>query len=292
MGAVLIALSIGVLLVDQYLAPWYPFLLVTVLGLALAASRELLGLLGPGRKLHAWLCYAGVAGLIGMNWLVHVVPALAAASPWPWIAGVLAGFLLTAFLVEMSVFQEPLTLPSTPGGEGRVRGPGESVTRIALTFWLVGYLGLLPSFLAQLRWLPDVDGVQRSTVALALVFFVPKICDSGAYFTGRLFGRHKMTPVLSPKKTWEGAVGGLIAAVGGAIGINQLGPAIPGGLAGAAAFGLVMGVTGMLGDLAESLVKRDCQRKDASQVMPGFGGVLDVVDSIVFSAPVAYWWLS
>jgi len=276
MGAVLIALSIGVLVVDQYLAPWYPFLFVVVLGLALAACHEVLGLLGPDRQPPGWLCYGGVTTLIGTNWLVHVVPALAATSPWPWIAGVLAGFLLTAFLAEMSVFQEP----------------GGSVMRIALAFWLVGYLGLLPSFLAQLRWLPDTGGVQRSTVALALVFFVPKICDSGAYFTGRLLGRHKMTPVLSPKKTWEGAAGGLAAAVGGAIGINQLGPAIPGGLAGAAAFGAVIAVVAMLGDLAESLIKRDCQKKDASQAMPGFGGVLDVVDSIVFAAPVAYWWLS
>jgi phosphatidate cytidylyltransferase len=68
------------------------------------------------------------------------------------------------------------------------------------------------------------------------------------------------------------------------------GPA--GGWLSAAAFGLVVGVVGILGDLAESLVKRDCQKKDASAVVPGFGGVLDVVDSIVFAAPVVYWWLT
>jgi phosphatidate cytidylyltransferase len=151
----------------------------------------------------------------------------------------------------------------------------------------------LPCFLAQLRWLPDngENGASRGTVALALAIFVPKACDTGAYFTGRLLGRHRMAPVLSPKKTREGAVGGVVAAVVAAVGINSLGPALVGGVLVVIGFGLSVGITGLLGDLAESLVKRDCQAKDASQAMPGFGGVLDVVDSIVFAAPVAYWWL-
>ena len=73
------------------------------------------------------------------------------------------------------------------------------------------------------------------------------------------------------------------------IGINRLG----GGLSdlAAAGFGLTVGIAGVLGDLAESLIKRDCRQKDASQVVPGFGGVLDVVDSVLFAAPVAYWWM-
>src|SRR5262249_14116573 len=150
----------------------------------------------------------------------------------------------------------------------------------------------------QLRWLPDLPDrqheVARGTLALALAIFVPKFCDVGAYFTGRFLGRHRATPVLSPKKTWEGFAGGLAAAILTALVIHRLGPVFPGGeLAwlSAVAFGLVVGFTGIVGDLAESLVKRDCQRKDASQVVPGFGGVLDVVDSIVFAAPVVYWWL-
>ena len=116
----------------------------------------------------------------------------------------------------------------------------------------------------------------------------------GAYFAGRFLGRHKATPVLSPKKTWEGFAGGLAASVATALVVWRLGPVFPGGeLAwlSAVAFGLVVGLTGIVGDLAESLVKRDCQKKDASTVVPGFGGVLDVVDSIVFAAPVVYWWL-
>src|SRR5262249_44598315 len=153
---------------------------------------------------------------------------------------------------------------------------------VALTVWVAAYVGVLASFVVQLRWLPEIgpepEG-RRGTLALALAIFVPKFGDSGAYFAGRLFGRHRMTPVLSPKKTWEGAAGAAVASVVTAVGIAYLGPLFRGGLLAAAAVGLVVGVVGLLGDLAESLVKRDCQQKDASQIMPGFGGVLDVVDS-------------
>src|SRR5437867_11660412 len=100
-----------------------------------------------------------------------------------------------------------------------------------------------------------------------------------------------MAPVLSPKKAWEGAAGGLAAATLTALGVQWYHPVIPGGWLGATAFGLTVGLAGMLGDLAESLVKRDCGSKDAGQALPEFGGVLDIVDAILFAAPVAYWWL-
>jgi phosphatidate cytidylyltransferase len=133
---------------------------------------------------------------------------------------------------------------------------------------------------------------QKGAVALALAIFVPKCCDIGAYFAGRFLGRHPMTPVLSPKKTWEGAVGGLLAAVGAAVAIDRFDPVVAGGWPGEIGFGLTVGVAGMLGDLAESLVKRDCRSKDASQSVPGFGGLLDVIDSVIFAAPVAWLWMS
>ena len=100
-----------------------------------------------------------------------------------------------------------------------------------------------------------------------------------------------MAPVLSPKKTWEGAAGGMAAAVAAAIGINRFGPILS-GIAAEVGFGITVGFAAMLGDLAESLIKRDCGRKDASQAVPGFGGVLDILDSILFAAPVAYCWLA
>src|SRR5207245_6780864 len=121
------------------------------------------------------------------------------------VASVLALLVLAAFLVEMATF----------------KAPGESIKRIGLTIGMTAYLGLFGSFLAQLRWLPDLDGDstsgKRATVALAAAIFVPKCCDIGAYFTGRFLGRHPMAPALSPKKTWEGAAGGLAAALVAAI---------------------------------------------------------------------------
>jgi phosphatidate cytidylyltransferase len=278
MGAVLVALSAGVLVLDRWCEPWYPFLFVLTALLSLVATYEFLHLLDDDRRPPGWLAYGGVAALLVANWLPHlpgVPPPL--ADPWQLIAGTFVAIVLSAFIREMAVFREP----------------GQAVTRIALTLFVAAYLGLLPSFFAQLRWLPDPEGhagIPRGTLALALAIFVPKFCDVGAYFTGRFLGRHKATPVLSPKKTWEGFAGGLAAAILTTLAINALGPMFPGWLS-AVAFGLVVGLVGILGDLAESLVKRDCQKKDASQVMPGFGGVLDVVDSIVFAAPVVYWWL-
>ncbi len=287
MGAILIGLTVGVLVIDRWLAPWYPFLLALVLVLSLVACHELILLLGTRRRLTAALCYLGVLALVVANW----VPALRVARiqpggltftldhppelhPWFWVASALAAVVLLALLAEMAVFEVP----------------GGSVARVSLIVWVVVYLGLLPSFLLQLRWLfPDSN--LRGATALALAIFVPKLCDTGAYFTGRYLGRHRMAPVLSPKKTWEGTAGGLVVAILATLGINAIGHVVHGGLLSIVLLGLALGIAGTLGDLAESLIKRDCGQKDASHVLPGFGGVLDLVDSILFAAPLAYWWL-
>jgi phosphatidate cytidylyltransferase len=276
MGAILIALTIGVLVVDQWMAPWYPFLFLLLMTLAMLACFELRGLLDAASRPPNWLCFASVLGMIAINWVRPTAEELGRSpDPWPWIAGLLAGILLASFLWEMAVFQNP----------------GGSVRRTAITIWMAGYLGLLPCFLIQLRWRSaSPSGSDASITALALAIFVPKCADTGAYFTGWLIGKHRLAPILSPKKTWEGAVGGLIAAVGAAIGINRLNPVLN-GIGAEIGFGLTVGLAAMFGDLAESLIKRDCCRKDASQVVPGFGGVLDILDSIIFAAPVAYCWL-
>jgi phosphatidate cytidylyltransferase len=282
MGSVLVVLTLGMLIADQYLPPWYPFLLMSLLCLAVFACRECVQLLGPERAPQVPVCYAGVVALALANWLVHIPGSR--PDPWGWLLAILTGLVLVVFLYEMAQFT----------------GSGRSMERMALTLWIVLYLGLLPCFFAQLRWL-DTSGISRpapnasaGSVALAMAIFVPKGCDIGAYFTGRLIGRHRMTPVLSPKKTWEGAVGGLVLAAAAAVAIDRLGPAalLRENLLLEIGFGLTVGMAGMLGDLAESLIKRDCQRKDASHAVPGFGGVLDVVDAVIFAAPPAYGWFT
>ncbi len=275
-GSVLIALTVGMLAFDQHLAPYFPFLFGFVVGLSLAACRECVLLLGRARAPQGPVCYAGVLALALANWLA-AFPAYR-PNPWAGVLVILTGLVLTVFLYEMARFE----------------GPGRSVERMALTVWVVAYLGLLPCFFAQLRWLYPAGEEVRGSVALALAIFVPKGCDVGAYFTGRLLGRHRMAPVLSPKKTWEGAAGGLALAALVAVAIDRLGPApvLQEKWWSEIGFGLVVGTAGMLGDLAESLIKRDCQSKDASHAVPGFGGVLDVVDAILFAAPPAYGWFT
>jgi phosphatidate cytidylyltransferase len=271
MGAVLILVTVGVLFLDQHLPPWFPSLFVFQMGLTLAACHELVRLLGTQRSPQQLICYVSVVAFVFANWLVNY-PAPHAHS-WTLLIGIQAGFLLVLFLYEMATFT----------------APGRSVERMALTWFIVGYLGLLPCFFAQIRWLTPVH--QDNTVRLALAAFVPKCCDIGAYCVGRLIGRHKMTPVLSPKKTWEGAIGGLLTAALAAIAIDRLWlPVLGTDLRWEIGFGISVGLAGMLGDLAESLLKRDCQTKDASSTVPGFGGVLDVVDAIIYSAPVSYLW--
>jgi len=273
MGTLLIGLVVAVLVLDHNLAPWYPLLFLFFLVLTLVACRELLGLLNSERRPASWFCYGAALLMLLANWLGHIpqiFPSTPADfDPWHVLLGAFLVVVQSAFLVGMATFEKP----------------GSAVTRIAVAIWIVAYLSLFPSFLIQLRWL--AHGVP----ALALAIFVPKCCDIGAYFAGRFLGRSPLTPLLSPKKTLEGLGGGLALAVLTAVGLNRLLPALGGGDLAAVGFGVTVGVAAVLGDLAESLIKRDCQQKDASDVVPGFGGVLDVVDSIIFAAPLAYCWL-
>lgn len=285
MGALLIGLATLILLEERWLAPWYPFLFLATAFACLLGTRELLSMLDAASRPFAPLCYVGVFGILIANWRVPLVSAgipPASIGVWHLIGLIFVAIGIAAFLIEIR----------------RFHGPDRIVERIAQTVLVVFYLGVLPSFLMQLRWLDagSITGFpSRATLAIALTVFVPKCGDIAAYFTGKfltggILGRHHMTPILSPKKTWEGLGGGLLACVGVAVGICSAAEILPGGMLVAVAFGLTVGIAGVFGDLAESLIKRDRQTKDASAAVPGFGGVLDVVDSLLFSAPVAYLW--
>ena len=128
------------------------------------------------------------------------------------------------------------------------------------------------------------------------VVAVIKMCDTGAFFIGSNLGKHKLIPWISPGKTWEGLIGGLATGLMTAIGLAaannhwlQSEPEIP--LLTAAVVGLLFGFLGQAGDLVMSVFKRDSGIKDSSSVLPGLGGVLDVLDSLLLVGPVAYWLL-
>lgn len=124
-----------------------------------------------------------------------------------------------------------------------------------------------------------------------MVFFASIwLCDSAAYFAGRAFGHHKLFERISPNKTWEGAVAGLLFAVAAFIlGKVVLLPYLT--ISQAATCGAIVGVFGQLGDLAESLFKRDAGVKDSSTLIPGHGGILDRFDSLLYASPLLYFYL-
>jgi phosphatidate cytidylyltransferase len=123
-------------------------------------------------------------------------------------------------------------------------------------------------------------------------------CDAGAYFAGRAYGRRKLAPKVSPGKTVEGAIGGILAGIlGGAVAkgvFDSFWPSLSASLDWLAVllFGLALSVVGILGDLIESLLKRDAEKKDAGWLLPGMGGVLDRIDSPLLAIPVMYYMLS
>lgn len=159
----------------------------------------------------------------------------------------------------------------------------------AVTLLAFVYIGLMGGFVVVLR--KEHDGW-----LLLGILLVTKSYDIGAYFTGRMIGRHKLIPWLSPGKTWEGLAGGLVLSsltgVGAVALARQCGvaPSVAGLTVGQAALiGFMLGLVGQAGDLVASLLKRDAGVKDYSSRLPGFGGVLDVIDSPLLAAPVAYW---
>lgn len=171
----------------------------------------------------------------------------------------------------------------------KFRSPGISTNNLSFAAFLIVYIGLLPSFLIQLRWIDSETNTLTGLLCLGMTITVTKSCDIGAYFTGKFFGKNLMTPLLSPKKTWEGFVGGISFSALTAFLWFKIFPQTPLCCEPASiAFGIIIGLVGVYADLVESLIKRDLKTKDASQVIPGFGGILDLLDSLLLIGPIAW----
>jgi phosphatidate cytidylyltransferase len=193
------------------------------------------------------------------------------------------GEQFTALAGAMLAFSVALGIALVFLAQG-LRGETHGATlNIATTLLGVLYLGVLGGFVMLLRF--AVGPVWNLVIFLAIV----KWTDIGAYFVGRAFGKHKLIYWLSPGKTWEGTAGGLAMACLLAVGFGLLHEPLHWLPVGASvAFALPVSAVGQLGDLAKSLLKRDAGVKDSSSAIPGFGGVLDVIDSPLMAAPVAY----
>ena len=163
-----------------------------------------------------------------------------------------------------------------------------TLTGAATTVFGVLYVALLGGYIIALRVIDDPIP-QLGAKLLTLFFVVVFAGDTGAYYTGRSIGRRKLAPSISPGKTIEGLIGGLIGNVIAAVVAHYtFFPELP--LAHAVPLALSMGVLGVLGDLCESMLKRGAQTKDAGSLIPGHGGVLDRLDSMVFNAPLLYFY--
>lgn len=292
-GGLMIAALLGLLHVDDRLPEWLRaseggpqwdgvLVAAVVMALILLATRELTSLFRAAghRPLVVWP--AIISALIVLtpffvrSRLLDALPAAHGSISGLTVALLVIGLFGTAALITWR------------------RQTQRAVADLSASLWPILYLGLLGQFIVALRTHPS------GSAGLVLYYVATvKICDIGAYFTGLAIGRHKLIVWLSPKKTWEGLIGGMAASVAFAVAIAwMLSPetatmTLPANgswptPARAAVFGLLMALCGQAGDLLESLIKRDAQSKDSAHAIPAFGGVLDILDSILTTAPIAY----
>lgn len=163
---------------------------------------------------------------------------------------------------------------------------------LSSTIFGIAYLAVPLSCLLRVAYFFSYSGAQDGRWWLFYLLFVTKMTDTGAFFVGKRFGKEKLAPYISPKKTWEGALGGLAAAIVSSVAIKLISSLFASGtfdltLWQSVWLGAGIGVFAQFGDLSESLLKRDGGIKD-SNILPGLGGILDIVDSLVFSAPLVY----
>jgi phosphatidate cytidylyltransferase len=239
-----------------YLVYWAPPLAFTglVVLAAVICAREFYAIVAGGVRRLAWIGPA-------LSGAIVAVLALLPADPraWATIAGGLPVAALLTFLVK------PGDLASVPPRVG------------AMALGTL-YTGVLPAFVALLHRIPE-----HGPDCIVLLLTVSFLGDTGAYAAGRLFGRHKLYPAVSPKKTVEGSIGGLAASAGAALlaslwYLPEL-PIVPG-----LVLGLALGALGQAGDLCESLLKRAYGVKDSGRLLPGHGGLLDRIDATLFAA--------
>lgn len=287
-GILFIAVLIGLLWLDETLAgralpggvsgvfgltvvPRGLVIGLAMLPLAFMGARELARIMREKGILAqtGMTCIAALTGLI----VTAVMPRDIPGDTGAFIVSSAAILVLLSALVYYSRHQNTQGVVAAAGG-----------SLLAFT-----YLGLMFGCVLAIRR-------DHSAWILLWVLLVTKACDTGAYFTGKAIGKHKLIPWLSPGKTWEGLIGGIVlasaVAAGGMMLLKNMlpGDSLP-SVASAAAAGACAAVVGQFGDLIMSLFKRDAGRKDSGHSLPGFGGVLDVLDSPLLVMPMAAAWL-
>jgi phosphatidate cytidylyltransferase len=215
---------------------------------------------------------------------------------------VVAGYAAALVVLASFLFDKPslavaavmaLSILSLAVALGSSNELKDSLMSVSSTMFGVVYVALLPGCLIGVRMLPDaitdLTAPHLASKLLTMFFAMVMMTDTGAYYVGRTLGRHKLAPRISPGKTIEGAIGGFVmAVVTGAlckvIFFHEI------ALTHAIALGAAIGLVGQIGDLAESMLKRGAGVKDSGNLLPGHGGMLDRIDSILFCAPLLYYY--
>jgi phosphatidate cytidylyltransferase len=226
------------------------------------------------RTFKIWGVIGSVA-LISGSWFVFGLQRYQSRSDFPALSYDFDIVILVVF--AFGVFLRQFPQKTNPQG----------IETMAVTLFGLVYVAWLCNFTTRINF-----ATPNGRYWVMYLVVVTKFTDIGAYLTGTMFGRHKMIPRISPKKTWEGTVGGIASAVGGSFLCAHLlrDKLVPEGLhvEDAIALGLLLGVAAVVGDLAESLIKREAGVKDSSTWLPGHGGALDLIDSLLFTAPLLY----
>ena len=278
-SALLIPALVAVFVLDHRAGASAPYLLILTLLLAARGAWEMALLLKTRIAVPDQVLTIGCTmAVVAAAWLGprgHADDAFAATAALGPVALVFALSILLLFLVRAAGYV----------------GPGSTSETLGAEVLTVAYIGVLLAVTAQLRW---VAGAEAGYLALGSLVIATKCGDIGAYTLGRLFGKRKMVPRLSPGKTWAGGLGALLGA--GLAAWAWLHFATPRIVSGArppewywsVLYGVVLGAVGLVGDLCESLIKRDVGQKDSAPLLPGFGGLLDLIDSVIYAGPIAY----
>ena len=277
LSAIIIPAVILLFYLDARCGESAPVLLALCVALGLRSTHELVLLLRPRfpdvRTLTCGIC---VTVLVLAAWAPHVLGAAQATTvALAAVASVLAVCVAGLMALQAWMYREP----------------GQRMEMLGAHLLAVCYVGLLLSVTVQLRW---VAGAGAGYLTLGSLVVATKMGDTTAYTFGRLFGKRKMAPWLSPGKTWAGFVGALTgSSVSAWAWLHFATPLFnaewqPPAWYWSLLFGVLVGLAGLIGDLCESLIKRDMQQKDAASLMPGFGGLLDLLDSLLYAGPVAF----